>query len=357
MYVTLCGERIDAKPEGRHFVQTPDGVWHLQNASLPIFEIMDAFERLNMKSLQLLFDSAEQFWNTLESANFNLIHAGLDAEAICSRDEFRRVYAEMNNPLEKKLIYYYSIRHLNHVAQNIINHIMVSLGDAYAALSSENLHENVPLNEQIFVAGEGYRNSGSPMGFRIWTNINFCIEKSVSFLDFTSKYIADLSNIKPAMTSWKSKARDVTFGKWNHAKLARGTDLSDVSDELRLLIALRDETVHNGTIDHFSRVYEHTSGSRVKRRFLLLPDHDRGRLLTAAGRKRFFAQDNHLNEVLPNLLDKVFGDVLSSLNKIDERIEAQWGDLDDYAKRHSEMTNAVKMAEETGAFLKFIFPD
>lgn len=353
VFATLYGELSETKPEGRHFVRSSDGIWHLQEANLPTSDIMDAFERLNMKSLQLLFDTPEQFWDTLEASDFNIVHAGLDPEALCNRDDFNRAALAMKCPNTKKLLYYYSIRHHNHVAQNIISHITVSLGDAYAALALPNLHENVPLDEQAFAPGEAYRSTVSPLGFRIWANLNFCIEKTISFLDFSAKYVADLSSIRPGMTSWKSKARDVTFGKWKHTRLGKETPLSEFSDELRLLMSLRDETVHNGTIDHFSRIYEHTSGAKVNRRFVLMPDHDKGRLLTAAGRKRFFSQDNHLNAMLPDMLDRVLGDALASLNLIDERIEKRWDDMEGYFKRYPDLFSALKIAEEENAFLKF----
>jgi hypothetical protein len=183
--------------------------------------------------------------------------------------------------------------------------------------------------------------------------VSFCIEKTVSFLDFTTKYAFELSHIKPGVALKKPKASNVTFGKWKDVKLAKETPLSEWSDELRLIHALRDETVHNGTIDHFSKIYEHTSGSVVKKRFMLLPDHEKGRILTAAGRKRFYRQDNHLNAVLPSVLEKVFRDVLSSLNTINNRIEHQWDDPNSYFERHSEITDAMNAAEETSAFLKF----
>lgn len=354
MYVSLYGERSDIKPEGEYFTRTPEGIWHHQEITSLSRGILDAFERLNMKSLQLLFESADQFWNTLEGSDFNIIHAGLDSEALCSRDKFNESVLGMTDNETKRLLYYYSIRHYNHVAQNIVNHIIVSLGDAYAALAVPNLYENVPLDLQLTGERETYRNTVSPLGCRIWTNLNFCIEKIVSFLDFSTKYITDLSNIKPGMTSWKSKASDVSFGKWKHVPLAKGTPLCELSDELRLIMSLRDETVHNGTIDHFSRVYEHASAGKVIRRFVLMPDYQRGRLLTAGGRKRFYSQDNHLNAILPDILSKIYTDTLTSLDQIDEKITPRWDDLKAYEERYPEIFAALKIAEEENVFMKFI---
>lgn len=353
MYATLYGQRTEAEPEERHFQRSPDGIWHLRKPGLPADKIMDAFERLNLKCLQLLFANADEFWDALEASNFNIIQAGLDPEALCSRDEFNDARKEISNPVEEKLILYYSIRNYNHVAQNVINHILITLGDAYRLLSEPNLHEDVPLKVQGGRDGESYRSTVSPSGFRIWTSVNFCIEKTVSLLDFTAKYVFELSQIKPGVVPRKPKASRVTFGKWRDAKLGKGTPLSTMSNELRLITALRDETVHNGTIDHFSRIYEHTVGAEVKRRFILFPDHQEGKIHTAAGRKRFFRQDNHLNAALPSILDRVFADILSSLNEIDRRIEPQWDAPESYFERYSEISETIDMAAKTGAFMKF----
>jgi hypothetical protein len=352
MYATLYGQRTEIEPEETHFHRAPNGIWHLQKASLLEDEVMDAFERLNLKCIQLLFDSAEQFWDTIETSNFDVIHAGIDPEALCSRDEFAEELHKMENPLEKKLIYYYSVMHYNHVAQNILKHILISLGDAYAFLSEPNLYEDVPLSVQAYGEGEVFRNSISPTGHRIWANISFCIEKTVSFLDFMTKYVFELSQVNLGAVSNKPKARNETFRSWSKIKLAKGTALSEWSDELRLIHALRDETVHNGTIDHYAKIYEHTIGTEVQKRFMLLPDHEKGRFLTSAGRKRFYRQDNHLNAVLPSILETVLRDALSSLNKIDDRIDHQWDDPNSYFERYSDLIAATKSAEEMGAFIK-----
>lgn len=353
MYATLYGQRREVEPEGQHFVLCKDGIWHLRHTPLPVDDILDAFENLNLKCLQLLFSSADEFWNALEASDFNVIQAGLDPEAIHGRDAFNDACNQMADPLEQKLIFYYSIRNYNHVAQNILSHILIGLGDAYALLSEPNLHEHVSLEDQMHTAGEGYRNAVSVKCFRIWSNINFCIEKTISLLDFTTKYVFELSKLEPNTIPGKPKARHTTFGDWKGIRLARDTPLSSMSDDLRLVTALRDETVHNGTIDHFSRIYEHTSGADVKRRFLLLPDHDNGRLHTAGGRKRFFHQDNHLNAVLPSLLKNVFVDVLVSLREIDSRIANQWDSPESYFERYPEVVQAIDLAGKTGGFLKF----
>jgi hypothetical protein len=353
LYATLYGQRSEVEPEGQHFLLAADGMWYLRQTPLPADDIMDAFENLDLKCLQLLFSSADEFWDALETSDFNVVQAGLDPEARCSRDAFNDACNQMANPLEQKLIFYYSIRNYNHVAQNIINDILFGLGDAYALLSEPNLHENVSLDDQMHIAGESYRSAASVKCFRIWSNINFCIEKTISLLDFTTKYVFELSKLKPNAMPGKPKARHTTFGDWKGIKLAKDTPLSSMSDDLRLVTALRDETVHNGTIDHFSRIYEHTYGADVKRRFLLLPDHENGRFHTAGGRKRFFHQDNHLNAVLPSLLNSVFVDVLASLREIDSQIANQWEHPESYFDRYPEVAQAMDMAATTGGFLKF----
>ena len=107
------------------------------------------------------------------------------------------------------------------------------MGDAYALLSEPNLYEDIPLNVQAYEIEEHVRSTVSPSGHRIWTNVSFCIEKTVSFLDFTTKYVFEISHIKREAVPKKPKESNVTFGNWKDAKFAKDTPLSEWSDELR----------------------------------------------------------------------------------------------------------------------------
>lgn len=357
MFATLYGQRTEVRPTSTYFERAANGIWHLRDPALPESEIKDAFDRLNLKCVQMLFESADQFWDILEKSDFNVIHAGLDPEALCNKDTFTQFLKETTDPSVQRLLYYYSVRHYNHVAQNILDHILISLGDVYALLSEENLLEDVSLAEQAHRDTENYRSTVSPKGHRIWASANFCIEKTVSLLDFTTKYVFELASLRPNSVPRKPKAANITFGKWKDIKPVKETPLAKWCDELRLIHALRDETVHNGTIDHYSKVYEHVVGASVKQRFLLLPDNVDGKLHTAGGRKRFYHQDNHLNALLPELLVTVFKDVVTSLDIFNLAIPDQWDDPSKYYDRHAEFATALEKVEETGGFLKFQYSD
>lgn len=147
-YISLDGQRFSTKPDERHLHRAPDGVWRLQNPSLPIKEIIQAFDKLDLKCIQLIFPSPDYFWDALEASDFNFIHAGLDPEALCGKDDFHEILKNSQNLSEKMLIYYYNIRHYSHVSQNILSHIEICLGDAYELLSKSNLLENIPLEQQ-----------------------------------------------------------------------------------------------------------------------------------------------------------------------------------------------------------------
>lgn len=149
----------------------------------------------------------------------------------------------------------------------------------------------------------------------------------------------------------------MTFGKWKQLRLAKNTALCTMSDELRLLTALRDETVHNGTIDYFSRIYEHAVDSKIKGRFLLIPDHNDGRILTSAGRRRFFFQDNHLNAILPTAIHKILSDALLSLRSIDNKIPTIWKNPESYYNRFKLYSDMMETAEQMGAFVRYIPSD
>lgn len=351
MYIDFYGRKKVDRPSTGYFEKTSDGIWISKNPDLPIDSLMSLLEDINLKMLQSLFLEPSKFWDAVATFDFDLLQAGLDPEARASRDQFNEFFKFASDDA-KKLILYFSVRGYNHAAQNMLNHVIISLGDAYELLSKENLDERVPLEVQSY-GGEHYRNLTSPTCHRIWERLSFCIEKITSFLDFLSKYIAEISAVDGRKITGRLNTSSVTFGGWRNIKLAKDTALSNLSDDLRLLTVLRDETVHNGTIDHFSRIYEHAINSKVQARFLLIPDHDSGRILTAAGRRRFFHQDNHLNAVLPTAIHRVLDDTLLSLRVIELRLPTIWTDPSAYYDRHKEVHEALDTASKIGAFMKF----
>jgi hypothetical protein len=355
MYIDFYGRKTVDRPSTGHFEKTSDGIWISNNPSLPTDDIMSVLEDINLKFLQGIFSDPSEFWNALATFDFDLLQAGLDPEARAGRDQFNEFFKSASGDAQK-LIFYYSVRGYNHAAQNMLNHVIISLGDAYELLSRENLEEKVPLEVQSY-GGEHYRNLTSPTCHRIWERLSFCIEKIISFLDFLSKYIAEISASDGKKITGRLNTSSVTFGGWRKIALAKDTALSNLSDDLRMLTVLRDETVHNGTIDHFSRVYEHAINSRVHARFLLIPDHDGGRILTAAGRRRFFCQDNHLNVILPASIHRVLDDTLLSLRTIEERMPTIWTDPSAFYERHKGVHEALDAADKIGAFVKFSAKD
>lgn len=351
MYIDFYGRKTSERPSAGHFEKAQGEIWRLINPSLPVDALMSTLEDINLKVIQGLFSDPSAFWDSLATFNFDLMHAGLDPEARASRDEFNEFFKSASNDA-KKLILYYSVRGYNHAAQNMLYHVVISLGDAYELLSRDNLDDSTPLETQSY-GGEHYRNLSSTTCFRIWEKFSFCIEKVISFLDFLSKYIAEISEMDGKKITGRLNTSSVTFGGWRKIKLAKDTALCDLTDELRLLIVLRDETVHNGTIDHFSRIYEHAIDSKVQSRFLLIPDHEGGRILTSAGRRRFFRQDNHLNAILPGAIHRVLDETLLSLRTVETRMPTVWDDPSPYYDRHKELHEALDAAGKLGAFVKF----
>ncbi|MDO5759241.1 MAG: hypothetical protein Q4P24_17660, partial [Rhodobacterales bacterium] len=88
-------------------------------------------------------------------------------------------------------------------------------------------------------------------------------------------------------------------------------------------------------------------------RFLLIPDHDGGRILTTAGRRRFFHQGNYLNAILPTAIHRVLDDALLSLRDIEARMPTIWTDPSAYYDRHKDLHEELDAAWKIGAFVKY----
>ena len=79
---------------------------------------------------------------------------------------------------------------------------------------------------------------------------------------------------------------------------------------INLLINLRNEIIHNGSLIHQNTLYlSYENNKFLKEKFILLMDTNNGNLETLKNRKRFYSQERKLNYLLPSfylrILEKI----------------------------------------------------
>lgn len=358
MFLDLCGRRFKEAPIGQFFYTRPDGTWRL-SPELPSGRIQQRFEELKLKQIQSLFGSADEFWDALEGSNFNDVHGGIDPESTASAEEFREYSKTHSTGTTGKLLYYYTTMQYNHSAQEALNEIEILLGDIYFLLSEGNIQHPIPLEDQLHRDGRSVRNCASSITIRIWSMVSTIILRVVSLLDYTTKYLYELLRGEYRVASSKPKSASKTFGDLKTLGEFQNTSLLKKAEKLALLFSLRDEVVHNGILEPWSRVYEVTQGPKVVERFFLMPDHSLGGFARVGARRRFYSQDRRLNEELPELVRGILVGVSECLDRAETIIPDEWPDPSAYFARHREVHDTIESAARFRghSFIKFISPD
>lgn len=127
--------------------------------------------------------------------------------------------------------------------------------------------------------------------------------KAYSILDMLCKIGYEFQNPQTDFTSYKKiKSSEILWGdrKKLHINGAKGT-LFEERSLVRIIEALRNEVVHNGTWELNPKAYSRFEKGSIVERFMLFPDINQGHLATVKSRKHFFGQGTRVNDVLPNL--------------------------------------------------------
>jgi hypothetical protein len=124
-----------------------------------------------------------------------------------------------------------------------------------------------------------------------------------------------LSNIVSDFTEYpKLKSLNKTYG--DHKRLLhtiKKDTIFEQSETVKTIITIRNEIVHNSSIDNPPKVYQVFKDKRLIEKYILLPDLKNGSLLAFNNRKHFFDNDIKINEILPDLIKEFWTRIKTTL--------------------------------------------
>lgn len=85
---------------------------------------------------------------------------------------------------------------------------------------------------------------------------------------------------------------------------------------ISMIMYLRNEIVHNASIDSIPKVYQRIEGGKIVEKYILLPDFRDGIICIFKNRKRFFDDDAKLNAILPELMEDFWNRLKLTLTQI-----------------------------------------
>lgn len=270
-----------------------------------------------------LFENEQEIYDHLNVEYFDkldkskyFIYAGLSAESLLSRDEFKNyleeaiIKSEMKESIYK-YFYSFEVLYLTKNIQNLCRQVQDNLYFFYDQFNSENIFEGRKTKE-------GLTTIYSREGVIISSLLESIIIKTSSVLDYLSKLAFEAENLPSKFNEYpKRKSLGYSHGDSligqtkNEKKLKWSTDdrddtvFEDKHSNVLLIKKLRNHIVHNGFLDMEASIYENKENDKLKERFILMPDYNDGQLDNYKGRTLFYSKDIKINQILPELLESI----------------------------------------------------
>lgn len=146
---------------------------------------------------------------------------------------------------------------------------------------------------------------------------NFIIQSYSSF-DILTKIAYELENLKNCESSYaKLASSKILYGNKKDLKIDLIGTVFEKCRTTSIIENLRNELVHNATWEMNPKVFTVAENGAIVSRHIFFPDLTaEGTLVTFKNRKRFFADGNKVNDVLPELYFDVLSRIHVTLGKL-----------------------------------------
>ena len=142
--------------------------------------------------------------------------------------------------------------------------------------------------------------------------------KLYSVLDLIVKIIYELENpVETFNNITKLKSSGKLWGDRKKLLAPKGVGtIFEDCETVRIVEALRNEAVHNGTWEFRPKVFLKHKDRKIVERYMLFPDFVEGRLSSVKNRKHFFSTGTTVNDMLVLVHDDFYKRLLATLESI-----------------------------------------
>lgn len=270
------------------------------------------FECVNLINLlaEKIFGSVESF-HVLSMVQPQWIpYSGIDTEISISKTNFEKLYTSNKSEILNKLLYYYDFRNKIGSLQNLIIESRYLFGEFYKTfnINSFMLGSN-PFEPDSLMFSSGI------LVTNIFSKINHLFINLSSQLDFITKIFYEYQNLPKDFNEYpKLKCYNILYDDFKRINLPNvlGSVFEKI-DNLKLIINLRNEIIHNSSFENISKVYQKFENNKMVEKFILIPDSINGNFDTFRNRNRFFYNNIKLNEILPDLVFDFWNRMLATV--------------------------------------------
>ncbi len=254
---------------------------------------------LTHKVAELIFGSIQNLYSILPFKTTLYSYAGVDAEVKISKYEFEKWANSQKSEETYKLLYYYDFQNIVGSLQNLVQESRFLFCDFFKALNESSfMLVDKPLQSDIVMFASGQ------LVTNIFSKINHLFINLSSQLDFITKISVELENLPKNFSEYpKLKSSGILYGDLKKIKaITIDNTLFDRTDDLKLIINLRNEIIHNASFENIPKVYQVFKDNVMIEKFIFIPDSTNGNFDSFKNRNRFFNNEIKLNEILPGLV-------------------------------------------------------
>ena len=268
---------------------------------------------LTHKIADKLFGSVQNLYGILPFKSTVYSYAGVDAEIKISKQEFEKWVNSEKSEETHKLLFYYDFQNLVGSLQNLVQESRLLFCNFYEILNTNSfMLSDKPMQPDILMFASGQ------LVTNVFSTVNHLFINLASQLDFTTKIAFEIENLPSDFKEYpKLKSNGILYGD---SKKIKGFNfnktLFDRTDEIKLILSLRNEIVHNASFENIPKVYQVFRDNVMIEKFIYIPDTTKGNFDTFKNRNRFFNNEEKLNQKLPELITEFWKKMEMTIDKI-----------------------------------------
>lgn len=268
---------------------------------------------LTYKVVDKLFGSVQNLYSILPFKSTIYSYAGVDAEIKVSKQQFEKWVNSEKSEETHKILFYYDFQNLVGSLQNLVQESRFLFCNFFKILNENSfMLSDKPLQPDIVMFASGQ------LVTNIFSTINHLFINLASQLDFITKISVELESLPNDFKDYpKLKSNGILYGDLKKIKaITFDNTLFERTDDIKLILSLRNEIVHNASFENIPKVYQVFNDNVMIEKFIFIPDSTKGNFDTFKNRNRFFNNEIKLNEILPGLVTGFWEKMETTIDKL-----------------------------------------
>lgn len=303
----FCVQKM-LEPSIEKYIYTGDSIKYELDSELVIL-----YDKLR----DLLFEDVDEYYYELNIMPMFVQSAGYDSDCTLDSKLFLKLVEMCKEKVPNlyKHLYLVDIQFLISTIQNLLDGMDYSFTNYFVQISKiETKNYLTDKKDTVLILMSQESRYLSSLLESYFT-------KAYSILDILTKICYEFEYKYDNFEDFKkTKSANILWGDRKRLSIKDEADTVFIrSDTIKLIESLRNEVVHNGSLEQNPKVHISFKNNEIIERFMLLPDYNNGSLSTVKNRKHFFSNCNKVNDILPELHIAYLKEIISTIKFLNSK--------------------------------------